>query len=675
MGKEALRLLRDGEDGLLRGHLLSERNLREDDLILFMREFIGYVAMLSDFPEEKRNHALAIFPPIRGSEYACIEGARDRLQEAVKFLRKVEMTPRERMIFDVHNEIVEEARIKFSPFVYEGGQPHLIPAINYLFGFGDATKRQAKHTALEIPAEKAWQEILGYPQAFIRKCRKRLEGVFEMIRQKRNPTEGSNWTEAERVLESVGLKPEDIVEEGDGQYRWSKEKVVNLFPKMRLENLITLRPPLSLFDLDAPQKIAALLDSDIGANREMGVDALLLMGRQAQRGSSPIQFINTVHAVGMRKRGELDLGDVDMGVIELRSLSERFRKSNPSLSNKISVAALSLNPWRDILSSYMKYLEHDDAKQVSISEVFFGNAPAEFTQKRIELSSAEELNDSPINLDRVFHNPSRLSNLDQFLHSRHGALSLEKAQYIGAHLTVKGIKFQDIEIIQYVSGGFCRADESDEARLNRYRDHPNLSCQEDVHIALYFAASKGLTEVVTAFINRGAGVDLASPTGSTALMIASAKGRVATVNTLLDGGANIDLTNQSGLSAAAIATYNNRAEVVATLANRGANLDLVSRHGLTALMIAARKGHVAIVGVLLEGGADFNLVNREGRTALMMASREHNEGVVDLLSSYASAFDERHSLDQSISATPTATLNVTASNAVAPASDISCTIS
>jgi ankyrin repeat protein len=125
----------------------------------------------------------------------------------------------------------------------------------------------------------------------------------------------------------------------------------------------------------------------------------------------------------------------------------------------------------------------------------------------------------------------------------------------------------------------------------------------------------------------------------------------------------------------AIATYNNRAEVVATLASRGANLDLVSRHGLTALMIAARKGHVAIVGVLLEGGADFNLVNREGRTALMMASREHNEGVVDLLSSYASAFDERRSLDQSISATPAATPNVTASSAVAPASDISCTIS
>ena len=166
VGKEVLRLLRDGEDGLLRSHLLSERNLREDDLILFMREFIGYVAMLSDFPEEKRNHALAIFPPIQKSEYACIEGTRDRLQEAVKFLRKVEMTPRERMIFDVHNEIVEEARIKFSPFVYEGNQPHLIPAINYLFGFDDTTKSQAKHTALEIPAEKAWQAILGYRQAF-----------------------------------------------------------------------------------------------------------------------------------------------------------------------------------------------------------------------------------------------------------------------------------------------------------------------------------------------------------------------------------------------------------------------------------------------------------------------------------------------------------------------------
>ncbi len=179
--------------------------------------------------------------------------------------------------------------------------------------------------------------------------------MFEMTRQKRNPTEGSNWNEAGRVLELVGLKPEDIVEESDGQYCWSKEKVVDLFPKMRLESLVTLEPPLSLFDLDAPQKIAALLDSDIGANREIGVDALLLIGRQAQRGSSPIQFINTVHAVGMRKRGELNLGDVDMGVIELRSLSERFRKSNPSLSNKISVAAGSLNPWKDNLSSYMKY--------------------------------------------------------------------------------------------------------------------------------------------------------------------------------------------------------------------------------------------------------------------------------------------------------------------------------
>ena len=154
----------------------------------------------------------------------------------------------------------------------------------------------------------------------------------------------------------------------------------------------------------------------------------------------------------------------------------------------------------------------------------------------------------------------------------------------------------------------------------RHRGPRGRSC------LMYAARSKGSLGRVRFLVLRGAAVDAADASGTTALIEASRRGRLPSVRFLLEqpgAAVNAGLVN-NGRTALMVACYNGHMETVRCLVERGgANVNAArTTDSQTALMSASYKGHLEIVRCLVErGGANVNAVRTtDGQTALMFAS-------------------------------------------------------
>jgi ankyrin repeat protein len=117
-------------------------------------------------------------------------------------------------------------------------------------------------------------------------------------------------------------------------------------------------------------------------------------------------------------------------------------------------------------------------------------------------------------------------------------------------------------------------------------------------------AHEGDTQVVTAWLDEGGGVDArcAEHHDETLLISAAAGGQEAMVRMLLQ---------------------------------RGAGVNLQDSDGVTALMYAATIGHTTTVQVLLDAKADASLQATNGRTALMAAEDYKHTATAQLLRQHA----------------------------------------
>jgi ankyrin repeat protein len=127
--------------------------------------------------------------------------------------------------------------------------------------------------------------------------------------------------------------------------------------------------------------------------------------------------------------------------------------------------------------------------------------------------------------------------------------------------------------------------------------------KEGLHEAL-FCAALGDAQVVTAWLDKGGGVDArcAEQNRVTLLMAAAAGGQEVMVRMLLQRGASVNLQNS---------------------------------FGRPSLMIAAVLGHSTIVQALLDAKADTSLRSIDGSTALICAEQEKHAAVEQLLRQHA----------------------------------------
>jgi ankyrin repeat protein len=122
--------------------------------------------------------------------------------------------------------------------------------------------------------------------------------------------------------------------------------------------------------------------------------------------------------------------------------------------------------------------------------------------------------------------------------------------------------------------------------------------------ALLLAIESGLPAAARLLIERGA--DVNAQTGfpghqqpdMNALMWATHAEQVEVVSALLDKGAGIDAQNSSGYSALMIAAAAGQVEALELLLRRGANPTLRNRSGHSALELSRTAGHEAAARLL-----------------------------------------------------------------------------
>ena len=123
--------------------------------------------------------------------------------------------------------------------------------------------------------------------------------------------------------------------------------------------------------------------------------------------------------------------------------------------------------------------------------------------------------------------------------------------------------------------------------------------------------------------------------GVTPLMICARYNRIKCLSLLLDAGAGMDVASPSGMTALHFAAKGNL-DCLSELITRGASVGAVDSGGNTALHYAALSDSSA-VAILLKHGASVDAHNGTGSTPLRIASNCGNRGaVVSLLESGAS---------------------------------------
>ena len=150
--------------------------------------------------------------------------------------------------------------------------------------------------------------------------------------------------------------------------------------------------------------------------------------------------------------------------------------------------------------------------------------------------------------------------------------------------------------------------------------------EEEGEIDLIWAAKKGSTVVVKAFINDGADVNAIDKNGNAVLMWASHNGHAEVVKILITAGATVDATNNDGNTALFLAANKGHAEVAKALIAAAANIHAWNRHGNTVLHAAAYFGNAEVAKVLIAAGANIHAQNRDNHPAFIVAeNREHYE--------------------------------------------------
>lgn len=166
--------------------------------------------------------------------------------------------------------------------------------------------------------------------------------------------------------------------------------------------------------------------------------------------------------------------------------------------------------------------------------------------------------------------------------------------------------------------------------------------EDNLRTLLYFAASNGIADTVTAEINAGISkyvldwVDTAK--GRSALWSAAFYGEVACVLTLVASDADLNLKNRSGFAPLWVAAQRGHDACVEVLLTAGAVVDLPNMRGTTPLMAAAMHGHAGCVKLLLHGKADVRLT-QDGLDALGWANAKSQTKCASLLQ--AAVSDDR----------------------------------
>ena len=148
-------------------------------------------------------------------------------------------------------------------------------------------------------------------------------------------------------------------------------------------------------------------------------------------------------------------------------------------------------------------------------------------------------------------------------------------------------------------------------------DHLNA----DLKTYLMVAAQYDSLDIAKLLIEKGANVNVRSPSGKTALWWAARYDHLELAELLIEKGADVNPKNMFDKVDLIGAVQHGHLEMVKLLIKKGADINAKNFYGKTALMIAIQQGHLELAELLIEQGADVNAKDSSGMTALMLAAQ------------------------------------------------------
>lgn len=170
------------------------------------------------------------------------------------------------------------------------------------------------------------------------------------------------------------------------------------------------------------------------------------------------------------------------------------------------------------------------------------------------------------------------------------------------------------------------------------RGHPGWQC-------IHYAARRGDSRAVTANLDAGVAVDLATDDGRSPLMLAAANGQLRVLHYLLNHQAEADRRDQRrGWSALHWAARGQHPAVVRALVAAGADVTLADRQGRSPLSLAAEQTQpddTQIAHTLIAAGARPDRRDKQGDTPILLAAQRGNLALVRYLISLDVDVDSR----------------------------------
>ncbi len=148
---------------------------------------------------------------------------------------------------------------------------------------------------------------------------------------------------------------------------------------------------------------------------------------------------------------------------------------------------------------------------------------------------------------------------------------------------------------------------------------------------LMFAADGNRLDIVRFLLKRGADVNAKNGANNTALIYASIKGHTGVSKELLKYKADVNVKNINKGDALIFAVLNKKPDMVRILLKSGAKAGERYDDGKTALIMAAEEGRTDIVKLLIAGKSDVSAADKNNVTALMIACEKGNADMAEAL--------------------------------------------